>query len=318
MKKQTKKIPLLVVVGPTASGKTKLAIELAHIFDGEIVSADSMQIYKHMQIGTAKPTNYEMQGIPHHLIDFVEPDSAAFSVADYTKLANAAIEEIYVRGKLPILVGGTGLYINAVVNQIDYEKIESDPKIREELRIIAQAQGNEYMLQLLHCIDPALAATLHPNNLGRILRALEVYRVTGVTMSEHQRRSRLKPSSYTPCILGITYADRSKLYERINRRVDLMLEMGLVEETRKITESYGGTARQAIGYKELQPYLDGAETLEVCVERLKQATRHYAKRQLTWFRRDERVHWLMVDQLGGEDKILDLAQKIVHTSGILC
>ncbi|MEM1483542.1 tRNA (adenosine(37)-N6)-dimethylallyltransferase MiaA [Oscillospiraceae bacterium PP1C4] len=317
MIEQSNKIPLLVVVGPTASGKTGLAIELARSLNGEVVSADSMQIYKRMEIGTAKPTADEMGDISHHLIDFVEPDDAAFSVADYARLARTAIAEISARSKLPILSGGTGLYVNAVIDNIDYTDIASDEKVRQQLNALAQEKGNEHMLALLAEADPALAATLHPNNLGRILRALEVYRLTGITMSEHQRRSRLVPAQYDLCMLGLNFSDRAHLYERINRRVDLMIKAGLLDEAQEISKSYGGTARQAIGYKELQPYLDGELPLEVCIDNLKQATRHYAKRQLTWFRRDERIHWILADTFENAKDLVLAAQNIVHNSGIL-
>lgn len=313
----TERKPLLVVVGPTASGKTALAVALAQEFNGEIVSADSMQIYKRMSIATAKPSEAEMGGIPHHLTDFVEPNDAAFSVADFARLARVKIAEIAARGRLPILAGGTGLYVNAVVDHISLSEIVSDPATRDALRQQAAELGNEAMLARLREIDPALAATLHPNNLGRVLRAIEVYTLTGVTMSEHQRRSRLHPSDFAPCILGLKFADRAALYERINRRVDQMLAGGLVDEAREIAAVYGGTARQAIGYKELQPFLDGAAPLEICVESLKQATRRYAKRQLTWFGRDERINWLCADAPREEWDLLTEAKKIIHKSGIL-
>ncbi|WP_368233933.1 tRNA (adenosine(37)-N6)-dimethylallyltransferase MiaA [Anaerotruncus rubiinfantis] len=318
MMQEKKRIPLIAVVGPTASGKTALAVALAKVFDGEVISADSMQIYRRMEIATAKPTREEMQGIPHHLIDFAEPDNTAFSVADYTKLAHDAIAEVSARGKLPVLAGGTGLYVNAVIDNLDLTEIENDPALRRTLHAQAAERGNEAMLEELRRVDPALAEKLHPNNLGRILRALEVYRLTGIPMSEHQRRSRLAPARYLPCVIGITFEDRSRLYERINRRVDGMLAAGLVEEAREISRIYGGTAMQAIGYKELQPYLDGEETLENCVGNLKQATRRYAKRQLSWFRRDERVHWLLADHFDSAGELAREAENVVHKSGIIC
>ncbi len=315
---QQKQIPLLVVVGPTASGKTRLAVALAKRFGGEVVSADSMQVYKSMQIATAKPSPEEQEGISHHLVDFVEPDNAAFSVADYARLARAAIADIFSRGRLPILAGGTGLYINAVINQIDYAEIKSDSAVRKALQEQALQLGNEAMLEQLRRVDPVLAAGLHPNNLGRILRALEVWQLTGVAMSEHQRLSRQKESPYQLCILGLNYRNRELLYQRINQRVELMLEQGLVEEARQISRIYGGTARQAIGYKELQPYLDGKESLSVCVEQLKQATRNYAKRQLTWFRRDSRIHWLFADDFSSWKELLEIGENIVHEQLKIC
>ena len=315
---QQKQIPLLVVVGPTASGKTRLAVALAKRFGGEVVSADSMQVYKSMQIATAKPSPEEQEGISHHLVDFVEPDNAAFSVADYARLARAAIADIFSRGRLPILAGGTGLYINAVINQIDYAEIKSDSAVRKALQEQALQLGNEAMLEQLRRVDPVLAAGLHPNNLGRILRALEVWQLTGVAMSEHQRLSRQKESPYQLCILGLNYRNRELLYQRINQRVELMLEQGLVEEARQISRIYGGTARQAIGYKELQPYLDGKESLSVCEEQLKQATRNYAKRQLTWFRRDSRIHWLFADDFSSWKELLEIGENIVHEQLKIC
>lgn len=314
---QKPKIPLVVVAGPTASGKTGLAVALAKAFNGEVVSADSMQIYKRMEIATAKPTVQEMQGVPHHLIDFVEPDDAAFSVADYARLAHQTIEEIAARGRLPILAGGTGLYIRAVTDNIDYTQIHSDTQVRGQLLRQARESGNEAMLAQLRDIDPQLAEKLHPNDIGRILRALEVHRLTGITMSEHQRRARETEPRYALCMLGITYADRALLYERVNRRVDEMMRRGLLEEAREILASYGGTARQAIGYKELAPYLRGEQPLEICVEKLKQATRNYAKRQLSWFRYETRIQWLLPDRMPRAENLCDAARLLVHKSKIL-
>lgn len=309
---EEKKCKLLVIVGPTASGKTKLAVELAKIYHGEVVSADSMQIYKGMDIATAKPTSEEMEGIPHHLMDFLSPDEASFSVADYAQLARQTISEISQRGHLPILAGGTGLYIKAIVDNVEYAEIQSDPVLRLRLREQAQTLGNEVMLERLRQIDPDLAAGLHPNNLNRILRALEVYELTGIPMSEHQRKSRLVPAPYQICMLGLTCQDRQKLYQRINQRVDLMMERGLLEEAREIERIYQGTARQAIGYKELAPYLHGQEPLELCVEKLKQATRNYAKRQLTWFSRDQRIQWLFTDTFVDSCQLLEKSKNLVH------
>lgn len=312
-----KKQPLIAVVGPTASGKTALAVELALRFGGEVVSADSMQVYKRMDIATAKPDEAEKKGVPHHLIDLIEPDGAAFSVAQYARRAHAAIADIAARGRVPILAGGTGLYIDAVIDNIDFSNIRSDEAVRAELRALADAHGNDYMLGLLREADPELAASLHPNNLGRILRALEVYRVTGVPMSEHQRRSRQTPARYDVCMIGLNFTDRAMLYDRVNRRVDRMMEHGLLDEARAISAVCRGTALQAIGYKELLPHLDGGAPLESCIDHLKQSTRRYAKRQLSWFRRDERIVWLMVDQSGSLQELTEKAVCVVHKSGIL-
>lgn len=317
MTEPNKKIPLVVVVGPTASGKTGLAVELAKAFNGEVVSADSMQVYRQMNVATAKPMAEEMSGIPHHLIDFLEPDNATFSVADYAQLAHAAISEIAGRQKLPILAGGTGLYVNAVVDNINYTEIKNDESVRLELESVAKEKGNQYLLDQLATVDPELAAALHPNNLGRIIRALEVYRLTGIPMSEHQRRSRMEASHYDLCMLGLSFAERENLYDRINRRVEAMMEAGLLDEARRISSVYGGTARQAIGYKELEAFLNGSATLEACIDALKQATRRYAKRQLTWFRRDSRIHWLTVGSFCDQSMLLEAAKNIIHNSGIL-
>ncbi|HHW46781.1 MAG TPA: tRNA (adenosine(37)-N6)-dimethylallyltransferase MiaA [Clostridiales bacterium] len=289
-------IPLVAVVGPTASGKTVLGIKLAHHFDGEIVSADSMQIYKGMDIATAKPTEGEKEGIPHHLIDFLDP-SESFSVADYVKLARRVIEDIHSRGKLPILVGGTGLYVNSLIDNIEFQPEPENLKVREELAKQAEQLGNETMLEILRSIDPETASRVHPNNIRRIIRALEVYKTTGITMSEYQRLSRQKPSPYNVCMIGIGFRDRKVLYDRINRRVDLMVENGLIEEAKKVLDSPISTvAGQAIGYKELKPYLMGEIPLSEAIENLKRETRRYAKRQLTWFRRDKRINWIYADQ----------------------
>lgn len=299
------KIPVVAVVGPTASGKTNLGIQIAKRFDGEVVSADSMQIYRGMNIATAKPDVSEQDGIVHHLIDFLDP-SAAFSVADYTALAHAAIADIYVRGKLPILVGGTGLYVDSVLNDVVFTEIKTDPALRKSLHQFAKEQGNAALLERLRGVDPESAARFHENNVGRIVRALEVYELTGVTMSEQQRRSREKPSRYRALKFGLNYKDRAVLYNRIDRRVDLMMEQGLLDEARAVLSSPMKTAVQAIGYKELGPYLEGKAPLDECVVKLKQSTRHYAKRQLTWFLRDPQICWLYPD----EEEMPELIKKV--------
>ena len=290
-----KKIPLIAVVGPTASGKTALAVSLAKRFHGEVISADSMQIYKQMNIATARPTVEEMDGVPHHLIDCLDL-SQKFSVADYTALAHQKAAEIYARGHLPILAGGTGLYIDSVVNNISFSEIRTDEELRKELTRLAEEKGADYLLEELNRFDPESAKRLHPNNLSRIIRAIEVYRLTGITMTEHQRRSRLTPSGYDAVMIGLDFQDRQKLYDRINLRVDRMFADGLLEEAREILSNKNlGTARQAIGYKELQHYFDGQESLEEAIQKIKQETRRYAKRQLTWFRRNPNIHWIYVD-----------------------
>lgn len=263
------KKPLLVVVGPTASGKTALAVELAKAYNGEVVSADSMQIYKEMDIATAKPTIEEMQGIPHHLISILDNDQS-FNVADYAKLAKAKIDDIHARGKLPILAGGTGLYVNAVVDNVDFGEIEFDEKLRSELNKRAEQIGGEALLEELRKVDPQLAATLHPNNTGRIVRGLEVYKTTGKTLTEFKKQSKLVKSPYKILMIGLTCRNRENLYERINKRVDIMLENGLVNEVKYIySKTKLKTAMQAIGYKELFGYLAGEISLEEAAENLK-------------------------------------------------
>lgn len=288
-----KKTPLVVVAGPTASGKTRLAIDIAKAFDGEIVSADSMQIYKYMNIGTAKPTAEERAECTHHLIDFVEPD-CEFSVADYTELAHEVIADITARGKLPVMCGGTGLYINSVVNDVTFGELDNDYEMREELRALAEKEGSERLLQILSEFDPVSAERLHPNNLRRIIRAIEFYRITGVLISEHQEMTKQIESRYEPVMFCINH-DRAVLYDRINRRVDMMLDEGLLDEVKQIM-AMGYTkdlnSMKGIGYKELMDYYNGECTLEEAVEAVKQGSRRYAKRQLTWFRRDDRIIFL--------------------------
>lgn len=288
-----KKIPLIVVPGATASGKTALGIALAQQFGGEVVSADSMQIYKQMNIGTAKPTIEEMQGVAHHLLDFVAPDTP-FSVADYTALAHEVIADIHQRGKVPVLVGGTGLYINSVVNDVTFGETDINQKRRDELETLARQQGGEALLRLLEQVDPLSAKSLHPNNQRRIIRAIEFYEQTGVPISEHQMQTRQVQSRYAPILIGILW-ERDVLYRRIDQRVDFMLEAGLLEEVQGLMRQ--GYTKQmnsmkGIGYKEVMDYFRGLTTYEEMVRILKRDSRRYAKRQLTWFRRDARIHWI--------------------------
>lgn len=289
------KIPLVVIAGPTASGKTAAGVYLAKQLNGEVVSADSMQIYREMTIGTAKPVPEEMEGIPHHLIDFVDP-SDSFSVAEYVQLAQQKIGEIHSRGKLPILVGGTGLYISSLVDNIQFSESESDIAYREQMIALAQKEGAQALWEKLSEVDPVAAQKIHPNNVGRVARALEVYHTTGIPISVHQERSRTKPSPYALCMMALSFRDRQKLYDRINLRVSLMVQQGLEQEARQlIQKGYGATSFQAIGYKEMGAYLAGEETLEEACEHIRQESRRYAKRQLTWFRRDERYHWFYAE-----------------------
>lgn len=312
------KPPVLVVTGPTASGKTALGIELAKKYNGEVISADSMQIYKGMDIATAKPTLDEMQGIPHHLIDFVDRNQS-FSVADYVKLAYNKIDDIHHRGKLPIVVGGTGLYISSMMDNIQFMEISSSNDIRNRLSKDAETYGKKYLLDRLKSIDSETASTLHENNLGRIIRALEVYELTGKTMTELKIESRSVETPYRWLPFGISFNDRNLLYDRINQRVDIMVQNGLVEECREVY-NLGGlkTSNQAIGYKELIPYFDGISTLDQCLDKIKLETRHYAKRQLTWFRKDNRINWILLDSFDTSDKIMDFCKKVIAKTDFLC
>lgn len=310
------KIKIAVVCGPTASGKTRLAVDLAKRFNGEIVSADSMQIYKKLDIASAKPTEEEKQGVPHHLMDFLPPEKS-FSVAEYVELARATIADIASRGKLPVIAGGTGLYINSLVDNVQFDETESDEIFRLEMQKLADEKGNEALWEKLNEIDKSAAARLHPNNRGRIIRALEIHRTSGRTITEAKALSRLEESPYEPCMIALDYADRQQLYDRINKRVDIMLQQGLLEEAREFfSHDDYATAAQAIGYKELKPYFDGEKTLEECIERLKQQTRRYAKRQLTWFRRDSRIHWITVNSDTNYAKILENAENLVKSYSI--
>jgi tRNA dimethylallyltransferase len=306
------KIPVVVVAGPTASGKTGLAVELCKALGGEVVSADSMQIYKGMSIATAKPTAEEMQGIPHHMIDFLEPEEL-FSVAQYCIKAKACIEGISLRGKLPVIVGGTGLYISSLIDNVEFSKTQSDFELRESLRKKAEAQGGEALLSKLYEIDPETAQSLHPNNLGRIIRALEVYYTSGVTMSKQRELSRLNPSPYNPCMLMLTARERKTLYDRIDSRVDIMLEKGLLAEAEAFHKAKTDlkTAGQAIGYKELEPYFEGRLSLEECIENLKRETRRYAKRQLTWFNRDKRMKKIYIDDYKDSSGVFQASLAII-------
>lgn len=309
------KIPLIAVVGPTASGKTSLAIEICKRYGAEAVSCDSMQIYKGMDIATAKPTVEEMQGIPHHLIGFVNPDEP-FSVAKYCEVAKETIIDIHSRNKKAVLVGGTGLYYSSLTDNIEFLPEETDFEYREHLRKRAEDEGSQVLLDELAAVDPEAAETLHINNLGRIIRALEIYHTTGKTKSIQNERSKINPSPFSTAAICLDARDRQILYDRINLRVDLMVEAGLVEEAKTFFDSsLGRTAKQAIGYKELDPYFKGEKTLEECLENLKMQTRRYAKRQLTWFRRDERINFLYIDDYADGKELADAACTIIERSG---
>ena len=322
MSNNTQKPRILCVVGSTASGKTSLAVELALRHGGEIVSCDSMQIYKGMDVGTATPTAAERQGIPHHLMDFVDPgDPEGYSCADYVADARAAVEDILSRGKLPILCGGTGLYLDAFLRGGSFEVTDSDPALRTELCALAEREGVEALHAILRELDPESADAVHPNNVKRVARAIEICKTTGRKKSDLDRESRVPECPYDAVVIGLHYDSRELLYDRIDRRVDIMLEEGLLEETRHLREAgifeICRTAAQAIGYKELFPYLDGEATLESCVEMLKMATRRYAKRQMTWFRAKEYVRWITCDTVRDGVPAVKSFEEIVNNAETL-
>ena len=306
---------IIAVVGPTASGKTALSVALAKALGGEVLSCDSMQIYRDMDIGTAKPTVEEQEGVPHHLLDIAAADEP-FSCAEYAAMAKAKVNEVLARGKLPIFCGGTGLYLDGVLRGGNsYEKTETDPVYRAELERMAAEQGVEAVHAMLAAVDPEAAEATHMNNVKRVIRALEIYHTTGMTKTELDRRSVMAETDYDALVLGIRFPDTEALYRRINLRVDIMIEQGLVEECRALMAAgvfeRSATAAQAIGYKELFPYLRGELPLESCVETLKMATRRYAKRQMTWFRMHGNVQWLDRDETTtGEQLLLAAEEKI--------
>lgn len=315
----SEKTKIIALVGPTASGKSALAVALAKALGGEVVSCDSMQIYEKLNIGTATPTVAEMDGVPHHLISCVEPE-VAFSCADYVSLADAAIADVVSRGKLPILCGGTGLYLDALLRGGLASEADSDADLRDELMRFAADHGNEALHKRLAEVDPISAAAIHPNNVKRVARALEIYLVSGVTKSELDERTKSFESKYDATVIGIGFHDRGVLYSRIDRRVDMMVEDGLIDETRELLADgvfeRSLTAAQAIGYKEIIPYLEGKITLDAALDDLKRATRRYAKRQLTWFSAKDYVNWIYADEDGAmrsaDDIIsetLDIVQK---------
>lgn len=299
--------PLIILTGPTAVGKTALSIRLAKAIGGEIISADSMQVYRGMDIGSAKITKEEMMGVPHHLIDVLEP-SEEFNVTVFQTMAKAAVEEIYSRGHIPIVAGGTGFYIQALLNDIDFTETGEDPSIRRELERIAKEKGAEYLHGLLLTVDPESAKQIHANNVKRVIRAIEFYRQTGERISEHNKREREKKSPYD-FLYFVVNTDRDLLYRRIDKRVDDMVEQGLVDEVKKLKDS-GCTkdmvSMQGLGYKEILDYLQGEYSLEEALYLLKRDTRHFAKRQITWFKREKDVRWLNLPDYGYDlDKVLE-------------
>ena len=313
-----KKIKVLVIVGPTASGKTGLSVELAKLLGGEIVSADSMQIYKNMQIATAKPSEDEKQGIPHHLMDFLETDEK-YSVGEYVIDADKVITEIDSRGNLPIVCGGTGLYIDSLLKGMSFTENSSDEKLREELQAAGYSKGPEYLLDILENIDfvsyQRLAAQ---KNIKRIARAIEFYKKTGTPISQQNDINSVKEYKYDCLILGLTANNREVLYDRVNKRVDIMVENGLLDEAKAVLSSdLSQTASKAIGYKELTPYFNGEKPLDECIERLKIETRHYAKRQLTWFRRNADINWINIDEFKNQKEVLNYSLKLIKERGFL-
>lgn len=303
------KMPVVAVGGPTASGKTAFSVQLAKRLGGEVVCADSMQIYKGLDVGTAKATKEEMEGVPHHLMDFLPPEET-FSVADFVEAANREVQAITGRGRLPVLVGGTGLYIESFLNGVRFAEQKTDPALRERLEKEAGELGAQAMYRRLAAIDPDYAATVHPNNVGRVIRALELYYSSGKTMSRQREESLPETPPFDSMVFCLAPAERSELYRRIDVRVDRMLEAGILEEAKMVWENRERyrTAAQAIGYKEFFPYFEGTADLAACTDKLKQASRNYAKRQLTWFRRMENVIWLEP----GNGQLVERAEKLVR------
>lgn len=304
---------VVAVGGPTASGKTALSVALARAFDGEIINADSMQIYKNLDVGTAKPSTEERQGIPHYLLDFLSPETP-YSVADFTAAADPLIRDITARGRLPLVVGGTGLYITSLLSGMAFAPEKTDPAIRARLQARADTEGGAALYAELQRVDPDYAAQVHPNNLPRVIRALELFEATGRRMSDQRREARPAEAPYHALCLCLTCRDRAVLYSRIDRRVDEMVENGVLDEARQVYDHRDAyrTAAQAIGYKEFFPYFEGTANLTECTERLKQATRNYAKRQLTWFRRQNDAVWLYLDEEDVTEHACTLVRAFLH------
>ena len=308
---------IICVVGPTASGKTKLAVQLAKLYDGEVVSCDSMQIYKHMDIGTAKPTKEEMEGVAHHLIDMVEPGED-FSAGKYVQLADACVQDILSRGKTAVIAGGTGLYVDSLIAGRSFAPVPQTGR-REALEAQLRETGGEAMLARLREIDPEAAARLHPADEKRVIRALEVYEETGKTITQHNLETKAAPPRYRPVWIGLDYQDRAALYRRIDLRVENMLSNGLLDEIRALLAlgvSPKTTAMQAIGYKEFFGYLSGACSLDEAAALCKQRSRNYAKRQLTWFRRNPDVHWLRMTGTEDFSEVLSAARQNIPFSAL--
>ena len=303
---------LICIAGPTASGKTALSIALAKELDGEIISCDSMQVYKGMNIGTAKPTTEEMAGIPHYMLSVAEPWED-FSVGKYCQMATPIVDDILARGKTAIIVGGTGLYMNALIKGNDFAPVPSTGR-REELEKLSAEKGIEEVIEMLRKVDPESADRLHPSDQKRIIRAMEVYLETGETITEHNRKTQLIPPRYDPVWFALEDSDRAKLYERIDRRVEVMLAQGLIAEIQGLLDAgipEKATAMQAIGYKEFVDALQGRSSMETATELVQQSSRKYAKRQLTWFRRNPAIHWLVREKNEGTGEILEKARQVL-------
>ena len=306
---------IICIAGPTASGKTALSIALAKELGGEVVSCDSMQVYKRMDIGTAKPTFDEMDGVPHHMLSVAEPWEN-FSVGKYCQMASIIVDDVVARGKTAIIVGGTGLYMDALIKGNDFAPVPSTG-CRERLEVLADKEGIEAVIAQLRAVDPESADRLHPSDRKRIIRAMEVYLETGETITEHNRKTQLLPSRYHPVWFALEDKERSTLYGRIDSRVDKMLELGLLDEIRGLLKEgvpEKCTAMQAIGYKEFVDALQGRCSLETAAELVKQSSRQYAKRQLTWFRRNDRIHWLYREENDGNEQILAKARQVLTES----
>lgn len=294
---------MVILAGPTAVGKTKLSIELAKRINGEIISADSMQVYKYMDIGSAKITEQEMQGVPHHMIDILEPREE-FNVVVFQQRCKECLQGIYERGHIPIVAGGTGFYIQALLRDIDFTENEEDKAYREQLEALAASKGAAVLHRMLQETDPVSATEIHENNVKRVIRALEFYKLTGTRISEHNEQERQKENAYNACYFVLNDL-RERLYANIDLRVDLMLENGLVEEVRRLKEmgcKRGMVSMQGLGYKEILDYLDGVCSLEEAVYLIKRDTRHFAKRQLTWFKRESEVIWVNKNELEYDDE----------------
>ena len=303
--------PIICIAGPTASGKTNFAVELAKELNGEVVSCDSMQVYKYMDIGTAKPTVEERQGVVHYMLDVAEPQED-FSVSRYCEMASPIVDDIVSRGKTAIIAGGTGLYMDSLIRGNSFAPYPSTGR-RQELEERADKEGIEVLMQWLQQIDPDTAARLHLSDRKRIIRALEIYLETGETMTAHNLKTQALPPKYTPLWLGLDFEQRQQLYDRIDRRVDIMLDMGLVKEIRDLLDrgiSSKCTAMQAIGYKEFVNALEGQGSIAEAADLVRQSSRRYAKRQLTWFRRNPAMHWLIRDEHTGTEEILCTARRI--------